>query len=93
MKILYVVNTYYPDVNGGAPRSVQMLAEAMKEDGNEVVVVRLSPNRNIEIYEYQGVKVYSMPVRNLYFPREEVIPDKSGRDHTLLTVGNFFVSA
>jgi len=76
MKIIYVVNTYFPDVNGGAPRSVQMLAEAMHSDGHEVVVVRLSPNKNIEIYEHEGVKVYSIPVRNLYFPREEIIPSK-----------------
>lgn len=76
MKILYVVNTYYPDVNGGAPRSVQMLAEAMQTDGHEVVVVRLSPDKKIKIYEHKGVKVYSLPVRNLFFPREEITPAK-----------------
>ncbi len=76
MKILFVVNTYYPDVNGGAPRSVQMLAQAMVADGNEVVVVRLSQNPKIEIYEHEGVRVYSLPIRNLYLPSEEHTPAK-----------------
>jgi glycosyltransferase involved in cell wall biosynthesis len=74
LKIVYVVNTYYPDVNGGAPRSVQMLAESMVKDGHKAVVVRLSPTKHKEIYHHNGVKVYSMPIRNIYFPREEIIP-------------------
>lgn len=76
MKILYVVNTYYPDVNGGAPRSVQMLAQAMVADGHEVVVVRLSENKKIESYVHKGVHVYSLPIRNLYLPSEEHSPVK-----------------
>ena len=76
MKILYVVNTYYPDVNGGAPKSVQMLAQGMVADGNDVVVVRLTDNKRIEKYEHNGVKVYSLPIRNIYMPREEYSPSK-----------------
>jgi glycosyltransferase involved in cell wall biosynthesis len=79
MKILYVVNTYYPDVNGGAPRSVQLLAESMVSDGHTAIVVRLSDNAKIEIYEHNGVKVYSLPVRNIFFPREEITPGKLAR--------------
>lgn len=76
MKILFVVNTYYPDVNGGAPRSVQMIAEALVADGNEVVIVRLSANKEVETYIYEGVLVYSLPIRNLYLPSEEYTPSK-----------------
>ncbi|BCE00392.1 glycosyltransferase family 4 protein [Marinicellulosiphila megalodicopiae] len=79
MKILYVVNTYYPDVNGGAPRSVQLLAESMVADGHEAVVVRLSNNSKKELYTHNGVKVYSMPIRNIFFPREEITPHKIKR--------------
>jgi len=76
MKILYVVNTYYPDVNGGAPRSVQFLAQSMVADGHAVVVVRLTDEKHVKEYEHEGVKVYSLPIRNLYLPSEEFTPAK-----------------
>jgi len=76
MKILYVVNTYFPDMNGGAPKSVQLLAQAMVADGHDVVVVRLSDEKHITEYEHEGVKVYSLPIRNLYLPNEEHKPAK-----------------
>ncbi|OFW88911.1 MAG: hypothetical protein A3B66_06965 [Alphaproteobacteria bacterium RIFCSPHIGHO2_02_FULL_46_13] len=66
MNILYVVQNYYPEDTGGAGRSVQMLAEAMARQGHTVSVVRLSDKKGAS-YAHNGVQIYPLPVRNLYY--------------------------
>ena len=67
MNILYVVQNYYPEDTGGAGRSVQMLAEAMARDGHKVGVVRLTDKKQKDVYTHNGVTVYAVPVRNIYY--------------------------
>lgn len=67
MNILYVVQNYYPEDTGGAGRSVQMLAEAMARQGHSVSVVHLSNKKTKAPYIHNGVKIYPLPVRNIYY--------------------------
>jgi len=68
MKILMVNSLYPPLVQGGAERSVSLLAEALVRRGDEVTVVTLH-NRDVTITEQiQGVCIYRLPLRNLYWP-------------------------
>ncbi len=66
MKILFLNTTYYPNVFGGAERSTQHLAESLAEMGHQVIVVTLGDKYKIEIHN--KVKVYYLPVFNLYLP-------------------------
>lgn len=68
MKILLVNTLYYPNVIGGAERSVQFLAEALLRKDHEVIVVSASLNRGIQVNEVNGVKVYYVGLKNLYWP-------------------------
>lgn len=68
MKILLVNTLYYPNVLGGAERSVQFLAEALARVGHEAVVVSAGWNRGIQVDEINGVKVYYVGLKNLYWP-------------------------
>jgi glycosyltransferase involved in cell wall biosynthesis len=65
---LFIINTlYYPNLIGGAEQSVQLLAEAMFQQGHEVVVVSTSPNSDRTIEFINGVKVYYLGLKNLYW--------------------------
>lgn len=66
MKILIINSLYYPNILGGAERSVQHLAEALTSAGHEVVVVCLGTEPSIK--EVNGVRVYYVPLFNVYFP-------------------------
>jgi len=68
MKILLINTLYYPNVIGGAERSVQFLAEALTRKGHETVVVSASYNCGVQISEVNGVKVYYVGLKNLYWP-------------------------
>lgn len=67
MNILYVVQNYYPEDTGGAGRSVQMLAEAMARHGHKVSVARMSDQKKQSVYTHNGVKIYALPMRNIYY--------------------------
>lgn len=68
MKILIVNTLYHPHVLGGAERSVQFLAEALAHAGHKPVVVSASSNRGVQVNEVNGVKVYYVGIKNLYWP-------------------------
>ena len=68
MKILMVNSLYPPIVQGGAERSVSLLAEALVRRGDEVSVVTLHDREIVERQQIQGVSVYRLPLRNLYWP-------------------------
>jgi len=59
---------------GGAERSVQLLAESLAAAGHEMVVVTLGRERAPRTAEISGVRVYYLPVRNLYWPLVEPRP-------------------
>ena len=66
MKILLISTLYAPDIVGGAERSVQLLAEGLRQAGHEPVVVRTG--REGRAYELGGVRVRCVRHRNLCWP-------------------------
>jgi glycosyltransferase involved in cell wall biosynthesis len=76
-----MVNTLYPPlVVGGAEKSVSLLAEALARSGDEVSVATLHPGRTTEVEERNGVRVYRLPLANIYWPfgrgRKRGVPAK-----------------
>lgn len=65
MKILFVTVKYYPD-GAGAGRSVRSLAEGLVANGHEAVVIRLSKDNTFKTETLNGVKIHSLPIRNIY---------------------------
>jgi glycosyltransferase involved in cell wall biosynthesis len=68
VKIL-IVNTLYPPIQvGGAEKSVSLLAEALTRGGDIVTVVSLHQTRDEADETRNGVRVYRLPLDNLYWP-------------------------
>lgn len=74
MKILFVNTLYYPNIIGGAEKSLQILAESLVEEGHQGVVVSISPGKQVEVRDVNGVKVYYVPLKNLYWPFDDAKP-------------------
>lgn len=68
MKVLIFNTLYYPYQIGGAERSVQLLAESLKNGGCEVTVVTLHEGNKIEKMIHNGVNVIKLPLSNFYWP-------------------------
>jgi glycosyltransferase involved in cell wall biosynthesis len=68
MKVLLANTLYDPYIVGGAERSVQLLAEALLQAGHEVVVVSTRPEPKVQVVQVNGVKVYYVGLRNVYWP-------------------------
>jgi len=66
MKVLIINTLYHPYVRGGAEKSVQIIAEELVNFRVEVVVVSIGKYSNIE--KINGIKVYYIKLRNLYWP-------------------------
>ena len=75
MKILLINSLYYPNQVGGAERSVQFLAEALVEAGHRTTVLSTSPASKLREGEVNGVRVYYVPLKNLYWPFRSEISD------------------
>ncbi len=71
MRLLLVNTLYAPNIFGGAERSVQVLAEALVQRGHEVTAVSLNPGRALQQDMVNGVKVYYLPTKNLYWPYDK----------------------
>ncbi len=71
MKILFVISEYYPD-GAGSGRSVRNLAESLVKRDYEVVVVRLNKDKQSTVTNQNGVKIYSRPIRNLYWVTDKI---------------------
>ncbi|WP_029522918.1 glycosyltransferase family 4 protein [Persephonella sp. KM09-Lau-8] len=65
MKILLFNTLYYPNLIGGAEKSVQLLAEGLLKEGEEPIVVTTSSRDYIDYVN--GVKVYYVKTNNLYW--------------------------
>ncbi len=64
-----MVNSLYtPNVVGGAERLVQLLAEALVTAGHETVVLSLSNHDSPRTDSVNGVRVYYLPLKNVYWP-------------------------
>jgi glycosyltransferase involved in cell wall biosynthesis len=68
MKILHIHSLFHPNVVGGAERSLQALAEAQLSRGHLPVVLSLSPQAGVRIGQVNGVKVYYVHLKNIYWP-------------------------
>jgi len=53
---------------GGAEKSVKLLCEGVVRAGVEVVVVSLHPGEGTIVETLNGVKVYRLPIDNVYWP-------------------------
>lgn len=68
MKVLLISTLYPPYVIGGAEKAAALLAEALAHRGHEVVMVSLHPESEEMIEERNGVRVYRLPLDNIYWP-------------------------
>jgi glycosyltransferase involved in cell wall biosynthesis len=68
LKILFANSSYPPHFVAGAERVVQSLAEALVSRGHQAVVVTTQPGGRMEVAELNGVKVYYLPIANVYAP-------------------------
>ena len=70
MKILYISTLYTPNLVGGAERVVQSIAEDMAVAGHEVVVLSATSQKSTVSW-VNGVKVYYINLKNVYWPYGE----------------------
>ncbi|WP_165608368.1 glycosyltransferase family 4 protein [Desulfoscipio geothermicus] len=68
MKVLFINTLYYPNIVGGAERSVQFLAEALVHESHNSVVISTMPGTGVQTGEVNGVKVYYVGLKNFYWP-------------------------
>lgn len=71
MKVLVLNTLYPPHVVGGAEKSVNLLCEALVRTGIEVVVASLHPENTTRVETVNGVKVYRLPIDNIYWPFDQ----------------------
>lgn len=78
LRILIINTLYSPNFVGGAERSVQLLAEELKKNGNEVSVVTINEKRSYED-TINGVKVYYLKNKNIYWPYKNKEQSKASK--------------
>jgi hypothetical protein len=87
LKILYVLETYYPFV-GGLARGFRILAESLAASGHDVSVItqRFEEMKPFEVVN--GVKVYrvSSPIKNRFIAGLFMLPliIEKGRDADII---------
>jgi glycosyltransferase involved in cell wall biosynthesis len=67
MKVTFVSTLYAPNDSGGAERTVRVLAEGLVARGHDAVVISLAPNGVARDGVLNGVRVYYVPLANLYW--------------------------
>jgi len=68
MKVLIFNSLYAPNITGGAERSVQETAEAVRLQGVEPVICSTSDRSYVD--QVNGIRVYYQKMPNLYWMRE-----------------------
>jgi|SRR5581483_4830817 len=68
MKILLISSLYPPHVVGGAEKAAAQLAEGLVARGHDVAVASLHPGSSEIVEHRNGVRVYRLPLDNLYWP-------------------------
>ncbi len=64
-----LLSSFYPPVaRGGAEKAASLLAQALARAGHEVVVIACHPQREEIVEERDGVRVYRIPLDNVYWP-------------------------
>jgi glycosyltransferase involved in cell wall biosynthesis len=67
MKVLFVSALYHP-YSGGAERIVRILSEGLVKAGHQATVICNSQKRGCRQDDLNGVKIYRLGLRNLYWP-------------------------
>ena len=67
MKILFFNTLYYPNSVGGAEKSVQSLAESLRDEGISVTIVSTTYKKNNYFEFINGIKVYYLNTKNIYW--------------------------
>jgi glycosyltransferase involved in cell wall biosynthesis len=67
-RLLFISNMYAPHVIGGAELCVQTLCEELTRQGHEVSVATLSRTDQECVDTVNGVRVYRLPIANVYVP-------------------------
>ncbi len=65
MKILFITARYYPE-GAGSGKSVRNLARYLASIGHDIIVACLHEGQNKRIEMREGVKIYYLPIRNIY---------------------------
>ncbi len=71
---IVATNILYPtatrsEIVGGAEVSVRTIYEALADIGHEVTVIRgTNPDGRFEVESSNGVRVYTLPIKNAYWP-------------------------
>jgi glycosyltransferase involved in cell wall biosynthesis len=68
MKVVLIGTMYPPYAFGGAEKAIATLAEALVRAGVKVVVVTLHSGAMEEIEERNGIRIYHLPLDNIYWP-------------------------
>jgi glycosyltransferase involved in cell wall biosynthesis len=68
MKTLIISALYHPNQVGGAEKVAQFVAEGMVRTGHECVVVTTMEKPGVSVSQLNGVKVYYIGLKNLYWP-------------------------
>ena len=68
MKPLFICSLYYPNQLGGAEKVVRSLAEGMLQHGHQPVVVSTQDGPGDRVDQVNGVKVYYIGLKNIYWP-------------------------
>jgi len=68
VKVVLIGSMYPPYAFGGAEKAIAMLAEALVRRGHNVVVVTLCPGSLERTEERNGMRVYHLPLDNVYWP-------------------------
>jgi glycosyltransferase involved in cell wall biosynthesis len=68
MKIMILSTLYRPHLHGGSEKAATLLAEALAAAGHQVSVLTLQPGKFLNINEVNGVRIYRLPLANIYWP-------------------------
>lgn len=71
MKILHINSHFPPDTSGGAVYSVKNLVNSLHLNGHEIVVISTNPIGIDRVERNNGVNIYRVGIRNLYWPGGE----------------------
>ena len=66
MKVAILNNLFPPDSHGGAEEAAEIQANTFFTQGNEVVVLTLSPTNKFSVQARGGIKIYKLRHRNIF---------------------------
>lgn len=79
MRILYLNCLFSPYIGGGAEITIESIARGMKAQGHEVAVVTTHDKPITEISVIDGLRIYRIGIRNIYWPYSAQSPSSIKR--------------